>query len=62
MSPEAHVHPASRLLLVYAACLAAMLVIALSVAAMRNAPAAAEAESGRTSVPAVSTAVEAKAR
>ena len=38
-------HPASRILLLYAACLALMLVTALSVATLRNAPAA-EAESG----------------
>ncbi len=39
-------HPAARLLLVYAACLAAMLVTALAVATLRNAPAA-EAEAGK---------------
>ena len=33
-------HPASRVLLFYAACLALMLVAALSIAVLRNAPAA----------------------
>ena len=32
-------HPAARVLLFYAACLALMLVGALSIAALRNAPA-----------------------
>ena len=38
-------HPASRVLLFYAACLALMLVAAISIAALRNAPIAG-AESG----------------
>ena len=34
-------HPAEKLLLLYAFCLAAMLVAALSIAAVRNGPASA---------------------
>jgi hypothetical protein len=33
-------HPAARVLLFYAACLAAMLVAAVTIATMRNAPSA----------------------
>lgn len=54
-------HPAARLLLLYAACLAAMLVAALALAAMRNAPPAG-AEADRTAVPAAGTAIKATAR
>ena len=39
-------HPAARLLLVYAACLALMLVTAVAIASMRNAPAA-QVDQGR---------------
>ena len=37
-------HPASRVLLLYATCLALMLVAALSIATLRNSPQAAAAD------------------
>jgi hypothetical protein len=40
-------HPAGRILLLYAACLAAMLVAALAIAVVRNAPAPAVAGEAR---------------
>ncbi len=55
-----HQQPAGRILLLYAACLALMLVAALAIATMRNAPSA-EAEAGIPSPP-VSQPVRATAR
>ena len=43
-------HPASRVLLFYAACLALMLVAAVSIAAVRNTPSA-EADSPHGDAP-----------
>ena len=60
MRPDAAAHPAARLLLVYAACLAAMLVMALAIATLRNAPAA-DVDAGRAA-PAAGTAIKATAR
>ena len=51
-------HPASRVLLFYAACLALMLVAALSIATLRNAPSA----SADTDAPVTSQPIEASAR
>jgi hypothetical protein len=51
-------HPASRVLLFYAACLALMMVAALSIAALRNAPAA---QAG-SDVPDTTRPIEARAR
>ena len=51
-------HPASRVLLFYAACLALMMVAALSIAVLRNAPAA-QAGSG---APDTTRPIEARAR
>ncbi len=54
----ARAHPAGRILLLYAACLAAMLVAALSIAAIRNTPASAVVEDA----PATERVVEAQLR
>ena len=51
-------HPASRVLLFYAACLALMMVAAISIAALRNAPAA---QAG-SDAPAQYQPIEARAR
>ena len=51
-------HPAERVLLFYAACLALMLVAAISIATLRNAPAA-EAESD---APVTTRPIEARVR
>ena len=51
-------HPASRILLLYAACLALMLVASLSIATLRNAPSA----SAGTEAPTQEQPIEARAR
>ena len=51
-------HPAERLLLFYAACLALMMVAAISIAMLRNAPAA----DADTAAPDTTRPVEARVR
>ena len=58
IQPVVNAHPASRVLLFYAACLALMLVAALSIAALRNGPAA----EATGDAPDTSRQIEARAR